>query len=344
VQFEKDDYLIVEQENKKHLGQVINFSTKKSKASQLVLEKGIETDDPVVIDFRQDDIVCNLGQTPPRTGKILGIQMDIFEDEFKLKGFPFSLYTYRELETREHEILLKVLSRAKKILIEKNAFAFSEMVGRMVLKPCTGKMQGYYKYQNSKKINQDEIGLTPLDLTNKNELLFTVIHEFSHGIWFRQVPKDIQAKWTRLFAKRAELNRSQEDALLNLFNLVSAMSKEGQRFNEISKGLRTEYEEEFSIWADVLKYIKKTWHIDKDEAESLMKSDPDKFFGMWPSVTDITTWKPDVSEYANTSVKEFFAESVAYWLTGTSVPKDVDTFLNKTFKKLIKYFDTKEAE
>lgn len=344
MKYEKHDYLIVNVDDKMKLGQVINMKARgasgKSISSELILEDGIEGDDPTKVVFGPEDVVANLGTDPRRGNRVYGVNVQIFEDEITLKGFPFTAFSYRELTEREEETFIKVMFRARKILREHKAFDWAAAVDRCVIKPKQGKMAGYYKFKNLKGgVPQDEIGFTPEDFETKEELLFVTLHEMSHGIWYRQVPKDIQARWAKLFNKRASLNRSQQDALLNLFGLITAMTKEGMDFRGISKALRTEYEDEFRIFDDVLKHIKKVWHMDKEEAETLMKMDDKKFFSMWPTVTDLTDWNYDVSEYATTNVREFFAESMAFYLTGTELPADVTKYCKNTLSKLTRTYE-----
>lgn len=338
--FERHDYILLNVDDKTKLAQVINRGDGKKRKNEAILEDGIETDDPVKVQFAPGDIVANLGKEPKRGQKVYGVDIQLFEDFIELKGFPFEVLSYREMSDKDCETFIACMHKAKKILKPLNATDWMGAVDRMVIKPKKGKMAGYYKFKNLKGgVPQDELGLTPESFDVKQELLYIILHEMSHGIWFRQVPKDIQARWAKLFAKRAVLQRSQQDALLNLFGLVKAMQKEGMDFRAIKKHLRAEYEEEFRIFDDVLKHIKKVWHVEVEEAESLLKNDEKKFFSLWPAVTDLTDWTYDVSEYATTSVKEFFAESMAFHLCGMDLPADVTKYCKNTLSRLTRTYE-----
>lgn len=337
--FERHDYLLLNVDDKPQLAQVLNVGDKKRRKNQAILESGIEGDDPVKVEFVPKDIVANLGSQPRRGSKVYGVDIQLFEDTIAAKGFPFEIFSYREMSDKDEENFLKALYQAKKILTKHKAKDWMASVERMVIKPKTGKYAGYYKMKNIKGGGAaDEIGLHPENFDFKSELLFLIMHEMSHGIWYRQVSSPIRAKWTRLFAKRAVLSRSTQDSMLSLFSIVSSIFKETSTFSEVRKQLKAEYDEENRLFGEVLSHVRKVWHLDVEEMEALMLKDSKKFFSLWPTVSDLTDWKYDVSEYATKNVKEFFAESMAYYLTGTKLPVDVSKFCKRTLANLTKLY------
>ncbi|SBV38550.1 Phage protein [Phage NCTB] len=327
----KDDYLIIKLESKKVLG--LAFSKGK-----LLLEESATSDEPKVVEFTPDQIVCNLGPQPQVTGKAFGVNIEIYQRDLKA-GWPKPIHVYRNaLTDREANIFVKAMKKAHKILEDKASDNWMGCLTHINLKSNTSKMEGCYVMKTTNAGPQDVLNFMPVDLTDSKYLVELILHESSHGIWYRQVPRDIKARWSALFNKRAQVQRIEQDDLDTLADVIIEFVKQGSRFPQILKELRSENPDEHDAFKEVISYVKKIHHIDKEELEALALTKPEKFKELWPTVTDNSTFKADITEYATKNVKEFFAESLSYFLSGHSLPKDVEKACKFTLKNLTVHY------
>mgnify|MGYP001193781631 CR=1 FL=1 len=332
MKYGKDDYLVVEVNNKKYFGMAFA-------KGKLISEDGLEADDMPTIEFKSGEILANLGKDPKRGNKVFGVDIERYENDLQV-GWPIKLNVWRTIEKREKKIVVKAFGQAIDILKQNNADGWTAYLRYLQLKPNKGKMQGFYKTKSSKtERGLDQLCISALDLTNSKELVQLILHEASHGIWARQVPRDIKAQWSSMFNKRNEIQRTEHEELEELARIISEFCRNGMSFKEVLKELSSESPEEHDAFRDAIAYVKKVHHIDKEEFEALAIAKPDKFANLWPIVTDSPQFKPDVTEYAMTNVKEFFAESMSYFLTDRKLPKDVTKGCKATLKNLVRHYE-----
>lgn len=327
MKYGQDDYLIIQIDKKKYFGMAYS-------KGKLLLESSATSDDPETVRFKSENIIANLGQNPVN-GKVFGVDVTVYQRDLKAEGWPVPIHVYRELGKKEPKIVVKAFKKAQSIMAEQDCFVWSTSLKAIKLIPNSGKMQGSYSHKNGKEGPMDTLTCSATDLTNSAELTELVLHESCHGIWFRQVPRDYRARWSALFNKRSIVNRTTQDELDTLADVIIEFAKTGSRLAEIMKELKSENPDELDALKEVISYVKKIHHIDKEEFEALAVAKPEKFKELWPEVADFSTFKADVTEYATTNVKEFFAESMTYYLLDRSLPKDVKSACKHTLKNLI---------
>ena len=287
-QYAKDDYLIIQIDRKKVLGLAFN-------TGKLLLEESATSDEPKVVDFKPDQIICNLGPAPSVNGKVFGVSVEIYQRDLKARGWPKPINVYRNnLTDREANIFVKSMKKAHRILDEKASDNWMGCLTHITLKSNTSKMEGCYTMKTNNAGPQDTINFMPVDLTDSKYLTELILHEASHGIWYRQVPRDIKARWSALFNKRAIVQRIEQDDLDTLADVIVEFVKQGSRFAQILKELRNENPDEHDAFKEVISYVKKIHHIDKEELEALALTKPEKFKDLWPTVTDNSTFKADI--------------------------------------------------
>jgi hypothetical protein len=327
MRYGKDDYLIVEVKGRPKLG--LAFAKGK-----VMLEDGVETDEPTIVEFKSSEILANLGKAPREGQQAFGVKINIFRETLKFPNWDVPLHVYRELGDRDKRLLRKAMSKAWAKLDKWGATDWLQSLERMEVRPKKGKVEGWYRYQTTKSVAKDCLALAPENFQELERMIFVILHESSHGIWFRTVSQGYQARWAALFNKRGSLNRYKDKDLGRLSQAMVDMVAHGATFKDIKKELKSENPEELEILKEVVSYIKKTHHIDEDALQSLAKTKPEKFQSLWPAVADHTDWRADVSEYSTTNLKEFFAECMGYFLLGRKLPKDVTAACKNTLKNL----------
>lgn len=327
MRYGKDDYVIVEVKGKLKLG--LAFAKNK-----VMLEEGVESDEPTIVDIKPNEIVANLGKSPREGQQVYGVKISVYRDFLKFPNWPVPVHTYRDLSDRDKRLLKKAMAKAFAKMDKHGATDWLDALDKIEVRPKKGKVEGWYAHKTTKSVSKDCMALAPENFQELERLEFVILHESSHGIWFRTVPQHLQAKWAVLFNKRGSMNRYTEQELERLGGAITDTMGQGATFGDILKELKSENPEELEMFKEVIAYVKKVHHIDRDGLEAIAKNQPDRFLELWPSVTDHTDWRADVSEYATTNLKEFFAECMGYYLLGRKLPKDVMAACKGTLKKL----------
>lgn len=321
IRYGKDEYLIIRVNNKHKLGMVIM-------KGRLLLEDGVEEDDTSeTIDFNPEDVVACLGKNPPTGLSAFGCNLEFYEQTFTDKNWG-PVHFFRKIQKeREMKHLKQVLDKAFKKLSEHKATGFLPL-NRIDLRIKKGKYAGSYHY-NPKK--GDKMTLRPEDLIDRTYLLYVVLHEAGHGVWYRTVPYDIRVKWTELFQKRVSKREPTEKQLRD-------MAKALVQYESFKSFAKDECDDEDKkVLKEAFAYVKRVHKLTEAQLESLVQSKGGKaILDYWPKTADIGVVSPDITEYAMEKVEEFFAEAFAYFMTGKQLPKDVTKAMQYTLKNLVK--------
>lgn len=324
IPYSSDDYLIVKQGSKHEFGTAIG-------KNKLLLEKGVESDDTSkTIDFEDSDVVGNFGPEVVPGTSAFGITMNPYEFSIEDKKWG-TIHFYRKIkDDREMKYFKAMLKKVYDQLAKINATGFLPITTKVL--PQKGKKAGWYNF-NFK--NGDSMGLLPVDFRDQEYNLYVLMHEAAHGIWFRQVPKDVQVKWIDVYEDRIKVHSADKKKLKRLATEAAGCA-EG-----IGSYIKNECEgEDVDIMKECLAYVKRVHKLTSKQLEMYIEQNGTKsILKFWPKATDIGKPVPDVSEYATESYEEFFAETFAYYMTGKKLPKDVKKLLKSTIKALTKSYD-----
>lgn len=325
IPYQKDDYIIVDHSGKLQLGLVLS-------KTNLLLEDGVELDETSnSIEFSPESVRANLGQKPI-LGKVFGINVEPYDRTISVPEWG-DLRIYRtKIKREERENLKSALAKAHKILDKHKAFSFVKFLSHIELRSATGKYAGKYIKKKAKddQPKVDIISINNVPLTDPKYALYVIMHEAAHGIWFRMVPKDIQARWLKLYAKRRIVQAVSDKQLAALSNAVETY--DGSINDYIKEMADTE---ETVILKEVIAHIRKVHKLDRFDLDILYESgNREMLSSLWPVATDIATPTFEPSVYALTNPKEFFAESMSYYLTDVMIPKDLKKACEKTLEAL----------
>lgn len=324
ISFATDDYIIVKHNGKPHLCLAIG-------PRRALLEKGVESDDTsVTIDVHREDVMANLGKNPVY-GKVFGVNVEPYDRTVEIKDWPPLRIYRRGLTKQNRDILKSAMASVFANLSKHKTQGVLKRVAYLELRTNAGKWAGTYKKNRAKDESPvDVISLNCIPLDDKPYLEYVLTHEVSHGIWFHSVPKDVKGKWLNLYTKRITVNSFDEKRMKSLLKAVIGYD-----------GSVTDYvkemadEDETIILKEVIAYIKKVHKLDRNDLDLLHDSgNKDKLENLWPSITDIGTSNNDPTEYAMTNPKEFFAECLSLYLTGTKLSKDITIACEKTLENL----------
>jgi len=321
IKYSKDDYVIIKANGKYKLGTAFA-------KGRLLLEEGVEDDDTsITLDFEENDVVACLGKNPPVGKDAFGCKLEFYDQTFTDKHWG-PIHFFRKIEDeREMKYLKQVLNKAYSVLSEHKASRFLPLT-RTDLRMAKGKYAGMYSFNYKRG---DKMTLRPVDMKDRKYMLYVIIHEAGHGVWYRCVPSDVKVIWTDLFHKRVRLHTSTEKQL-------KAMAKALVSYDDFKSYAKDECDEDDKkVLKEAFAYVKRVHKLNEKQLEALVKTKGGKaILDYWPKSADVGLVSPDVTEYSMESVEEFFAESFAYFLTKKSLPKDITKEMEHTLKNLIK--------
>lgn len=326
IRYKEKDYLLVSVNNKVKLGQVVG-------KSKIRFEDSVNKEEGNLLEsLVPDDVVANLGRKP-KMGKAFGVNIEPHVRSSSHKKFG-NVDIYRNLTDKELSRLFKALDKAYSLFKSKASTNFLPLGNGLEIRAPSGKMAGMYKFHQKKEENCDVMTLRPIDFNDSKYNLYVVCHEMAHGLWYRCVPPAIKAKWIRLYQKRMVVRSVSSKSL-------GSLAKEIKNYQcDIRAYMREMGDEDIAvILREVLSYIKRMHRMDARAVMLACEEDRNNLDMFWPDHASLSEPRADVSEYALKSVEEFFAESVAFHLTGKKLPKDVEKALKSTFSRLTTLFE-----
>lgn len=264
-------------------------------------------------------IVANLG-SKPQIGKAYGIHVEPIRTQVTSK-FWGPIQIYRKMDQKEKKSLKKALKESER-LIRYSGVESVFPLASLEIRNKAGKWAGMYRYSSK---GQDTIKIGPETLVDHKYNTYVLMHETGHGVWFRKVSPMIKTQWINLYTKRMTILHYPEKRLKALARDIV----------EYENGVR-DYMKEIAdddtkiIIKEALSYMKRVYRLMPEDIDLLMESNRKNLYDYWPVVSDISTPLLDVSSYAGVSVREFFAESFAYYTTGKILPKDVTKLMKRT--------------
>lgn len=322
IQVSKEDYLVVKHNNRNKLVYVLNPGSCRG-----IVNESLATDEPENVEYEQEDILCNLGASP-KPGKIYGVNVNPFVKTIETKRFG-PIHLFRNLNDKEMKSLKKGMKRAY-AKFEEHAVTRFLPLSKICVYPKRGKHAGMYYAKTKGDEVTDWLDLYPETFEDAAFNEYMLCHEFAHGLWYRCVPSEIKVKWLALYQKRLHLSTVTGK---DLEDLCEAVVKYGSGVRDYMKEVAGTEEKEGMILKEVLSYFKRYHRMSAQDVDAMLSYDSEKFADMWPTAATLSEPFADISKYSLTSVEEFFAEAVAYFMVGFKLPKDVQKGLDATFKK-----------
>lgn len=321
INISSDDYIMVRHRNRPTLCFVLNPRSK-----QAVVEKSLATDEPENIKYEEKDVLCNLGPMPAH-GKLYGVDVMPYERTIKTKKYGPILF-FTQVPKDDLKKLQKAMSNMYDAFSERASTDFLP-VSQIRICPKKGKYAGSYSAKQKYGVITDTIHFHPDDFSDQQYNEYLVAHEFAHALWFRCVEQKIRAKWIVLYQKRLKLSSVDHYALEAIYKeLIEYEGTIRDYMKEVAG------DEDKLLLREILSFFRKYHSMTPDDVELLFQYDSGKLVEMWPTVATLSELRPDISTYSLKNVQEFFAEAVAYTLTGKILPKDVSKAIKHTFSSV----------
>ena len=329
MRVEKDDFVITQVGQKKHLAKIIKntegknikarVDSKNNHSPQLAKEN--------VVDLDKNDIFLCLGKSPDY-GTAYGVKVEPYIDSFYSNPWGI-VYLFRHLTDGEFYYLKKSLKETG--IFIKNIGLTDFLPIEVLIRNNIGKRVGCYLHKR-KEEEYDELQLFPKEIVSLNQLKHLISHEFAHHIWFRYMEEKERSKWIKLYHKSVAVSKLNKK---DLKKYLDGLENE----NNIKFFNKNLDKQEKEIFKEIILWIKKTHKLEKDDIDDLLKAG-ESIAGYWPSEIDIGDMDISISEYAKKNSKEFFAEAFCHYFqpleNSNKIPEKIETRLLNLLNKITK--------
>ena len=310
------DYVILDQA-KKQLAKVVHAE----KPFKAILESARDSDSDRVlpVEFKLSEVLANLGKSP-RSGSVHGVKIEPLYRKVDSKFFS-SVHLYQDMTDTRYEAFRSEMITFIKTLKAKR---LTGVQVELHVRPVSGKYAGYYKYRHNHDF--DILCVKPNEALDGLQYVFA--HEYGHGIHYRMLPRHLWLKWINAYHDHVIVTSIDEAELSDIREDI-----EGAR--SVTEYLKDCTEDTKPVIRACLKYISQVHGLSKHHLEHLLHAD-ESLSSIWPSLIDLSNKNMVVSEYAEKSPEEFFAECFAFHFLGRTLPKSLKSLMDRSLSELVK--------
>jgi len=320
--FKIGDYLIIGQDvDGKYSKKLIRVSNNKKNVGIIENENTIKNPDS--LSFEDSEVLANLGKNP-EYGNVYGIKVAPTYSQKSLN--PYRGITWKRKATdKEKEHINSLLKRWAGIASKEGIDSQIGLINIEIL-PAGGRWDGMYHYTADE---YDNMLLHPDNLMDTG--MYLIAHEFGHHIWYRHLSIDKMAEWIQLYTKYVDHNKVKK-------NNIHRYLKKLEKYSSI-KDFLSEENDENNYAKFFISHLLEVSSLTTDNINDLLDTGNFKA-DRWKKYMGTLAWgdaKPVITDYASTSVYEFFAEAFAYYMapaTSVKLPIEVKKAMRTTLKDL----------
>lgn len=277
------------------------------------------------------DVIVNLGQAP-LPGKVYGVNIEPLYKKVDTNtcGQILFFVDMDDAHTKKTKnALIRVFKKMKKKRL-------GGVPCEIEIRRPEGKYSGWYHFLP--KAENDVLCIKPnFDMMTPADMEYVIAHEYAHGVWFRMLRQENIAAWIELYDQHMALASASEEDLKEI--LEEAMGEGG-----IRQYMKSCDDDTLPIVKACLRQIRSLHGVDRKHLDLLVRSGR-SIEEYWPTYVEFSDKNVIVSEYAQKSPEEFFAEAFAFWFTGKSIPKEVRRLLERSLSQLVRgRINTEEEE
>ncbi len=309
------DYIILDLV-RSHLAKVVNAE----KPYQAILEKDREGEFTKLspIEFKMSEVLANLGRSP-KAGSVHGVKVEpLFRTE-ESKFFS-TIRVYQDMADERFLAFRREMITFIKTVKQKK---LDGVQIELEVRPVAGKYAGFYKHRP--KQSTDIMCVRPNEALDGLQYVFS--HEYGHAVHSRMMSKTLWLKWIKQYHNHISITAIEDAELVQIREDI-----EGIR--SVADYLKDCTDETKPIIRACLKYVSQVHGLGKHHVESMLGSD-ESLERIWPSALELSSKDMVISEYAEKSPEEFFAECFAFHFLGRTLPKSIASLMEKTLSNLI---------
>jgi hypothetical protein len=325
IRYTAGDYIIVGKTKGKRALLVANKKVDDLEGSG-ILESSRVTGDDTSVDFKNVDVVANLGPDPGACS-VMGVKVEPYYRSFDHAMGTVDFYYRTDKKFKEH------LERALDICYDKwrdlkltklCTFQFE------VRKPKSPKsIHGFFHAYKGR----DELDLMVIRADSEHQPLLTHLlhHEFAHAIWQHKFTDTQKANWIELYASSTETSLVTGKDSRRLYD--SWISSE----DDIDTWFQSQEEEDQTSYTNLVGHIFDTFRVRGIDIDILRaKARVATLENLWPESVVIGDQQTLTTEYAKRTSEENWAESFALHMTGVMLPKSVESLMKNTLDWIVK--------
>lgn len=323
MRIQENDWLVVQHENRARL--VLFDSNNYTLKDRIGVRVGDLHEN---IHVNEEDVMANLGKTPRfESGKVFGADvLPVFRSD-TVAGLGDVHFMRKFKNKEERKSLIKAGETLVGDLVNRGVLPQKQIVC-FIVPPKKSKLYlGSYRHFDSLE-KVDELTLFADDYNDKKQSQYVWAHELCHGIWFTRMTADMRSDWIESYNANVSTFKFGDNTLKTLLDGLTNAGK----VHIYRKSVDTDERE---VLDECLKYMRRVHSIDNYHISDLLNSGRSlkKF---WPT-DPIQLSRKDtvVSEYATVSPDEFFADTMAYYLLGTEIPKTLRVLCKQTLKQAV---------
>ncbi|QBX06643.1 peptidase [Burkholderia phage BcepSaruman] len=322
---QKGDYIIGKVDKKTHLIKV--DSIHKGIASGLEQKDAHIPQLARMLEFNADSIIANLGPEP-KPGRAFGCDTTRRYVGRKTHEHFQRLYWFYKPEGDAGERVVRAFDKAYKVL-KKNGLDFiiqPETCVWEITPPNGERYAGMYKRSSKPEKNPHRLIIRP-EVMEEKDWAYVIYHELAgHHLHYEFLTgSKLEGAWVKLYNRSVKVSVVKKEDCARI--LEDFLGQE-TRLSDY-KGQLGEDDAEALKW--ILKAIKTNHKISLSEIDLLFAADyADDIRAIWPQRVSRVDLEPLVTEYALKNYKELIAESIAWYLSGLQLPKDVTKLVEKT--------------
>lgn len=317
ISYQDGDYLVIEQLGKARLVKAVG-SKLLLKDPDSVKYGDFDTD----IHVEDEHVLANLGQRPANAGKVFGATIEPILAVRQVESYG-DVYFTRRMNKEERKQVLSSIVRVSAAYRELGVFP-DKPFNTFVLQPRTSGMAGLYKYHSTPE-KPDELALFPESFADKKITDYYTAHELAHGLYFTRLLPEDKSLWVEAYDENIEKAKCGSNTLISI--------REGlKEIGQVSAYKRQADEREVQALGVILKRIARVHKLQPRHIDDLLKSGS-SLKKIWPTdPIELSSKAVLVTDYANKSPEELFAEVMAYHMIGDKIPKTLKALLMDTLK------------
>lgn len=271
------------------------------------------------VEISPESVIANLGKDPIN-GSAYNCQIEIYQTKREYPGWGTgTVLYYRKLDKETRKLIGRAIKQAR-TKIEELGIDLHPFITE--IKEPKGRYEGQYKKVSTRdgSVPVDILTLRPAEFDHLDYLL---MHEVGHGIWFRRLTPDIQARWILAYHKAVELQNVKKE---DIDQTIAEFVQSGLPCGSFRKTLDEPYSD---IWDSCLEFAESKHSLSKKHLDTLIYSGyPVVDFFEVDELT-ISNMKLVLTEYAQKSPEEFFSEAFAFHMSG-GLPKKLVKLMDLT--------------
>lgn len=312
------DFLIVEAEKILRLVQVFDGKWRLRDKQSINLE---DFNNKVPVDDKT--VVANLGPNP-KPGKAYGVGCEPILKHVHLDLIG-DVFFFRHMKKLERKALLKSYSKAAKLFNDLDVWPYKTFVSYIMPYRKSSMYAGTYHWYKT-ETRKDELTLFTDDYNNKDRTLYVFAHELAHAVWFNRLDDDLRCDWIEAYNENLDKMKFGSNKLVDIRKTL----KDAGSIAVYKKMCDPEDKE---VLGEILRFIARVHKLHPSNINALIASGR-SIKSIWPTdPVELSKKNVLITEYANESPEEFFAEAMALHLTGTKMPKSIRSLIDATLKR-----------